>query len=281
MSTYLERYLAGEHEGIWAELLALGERVREEPVYSDALAVARETMRRVRHNIEMLVPRLEQVGYRFGYEWLEEDELDFADHQPPVFAPPKPDVQERVTELETLAGVLPLSLQAWYETVGAVNFVGMEPEHWRQLAPVDTARDAFLAFLDSHPHASAEEVQQYLREHPALTASSEEEQVGLDPLQVFPIEDHLEMAFDARTRINTAPGESSGWGAEDVLAEEEHTSQGSRQQEKVDLIIAPDHLHKFAISGMGAYTVTVPDPAADTPLFLEWHHTTFLTLHGG
>jgi hypothetical protein len=270
MSTYLERYLAGEHEGVWVELLALGERVREEPVYSDALAVARETMRRVRHNIELLVPRLEQLGYRFGYEWVDEDELDFADHQPPVFAPPKPDVHERITELETLAGVLPLSLQAWYETVGAVNFVGMEPEHWRQLAPVDPARDAFLAFVVSHPHASAAEVQQYLREHPDLTVSNAEEEVGLDPLQVFPIDDHLEMALYERGRTHTAPGESSGGGAE------ERIGQGPRQQEKVDLILAPDHLHKFAISGMGAYTVSIPDLAADTAVFLEWHHTTFV-----
>jgi len=36
--SYLERYLAGEHEQVWAELVALGPAVREEPVYSDALA---------------------------------------------------------------------------------------------------------------------------------------------------------------------------------------------------------------------------------------------------
>jgi hypothetical protein len=54
---YLERYLVGEHEQVWAELVALGEAVRDEPVYSDALVVARETMRRARWNIETLIPR--------------------------------------------------------------------------------------------------------------------------------------------------------------------------------------------------------------------------------
>jgi hypothetical protein len=44
--SYLERYLTGEHEQVWAELVALGAAVRDEPLYSDALAVARETMRR-------------------------------------------------------------------------------------------------------------------------------------------------------------------------------------------------------------------------------------------
>jgi hypothetical protein len=64
---YLERYVAGEHEPVWAELQALGAGVRAEPLYSDALAVARETKRRVRHNVEALIPRLEAVGYALGY----------------------------------------------------------------------------------------------------------------------------------------------------------------------------------------------------------------------
>jgi hypothetical protein len=56
---------------VWAELLALGTAVREKPLYADALAVARETMRRARHNIEVLIPRLVAVGYQFGYGWVQ------------------------------------------------------------------------------------------------------------------------------------------------------------------------------------------------------------------
>jgi len=55
MATYLERYLNGEYEQVWSELIALGEQVRQEPIYSDAYAVAEEAMRRVRVNIELLV----------------------------------------------------------------------------------------------------------------------------------------------------------------------------------------------------------------------------------
>jgi hypothetical protein len=55
MASYLARYLDGEHEQVWAELVALGAAVRDEPLYSDAWAIACETMRRVRHNIELLV----------------------------------------------------------------------------------------------------------------------------------------------------------------------------------------------------------------------------------
>lgn len=71
MATYLERYLAGEHERVWDELIALGSSVREEPVYSDALAVAYELMWRVRRNLETLIPRLVGIGYEFGYGWAQ------------------------------------------------------------------------------------------------------------------------------------------------------------------------------------------------------------------
>src|SRR5436309_3059403 len=54
MVGFLERYRGGEHEAVWAELLALGEQVRSEPLYSEARAVAGETMTRGRRNLELL-----------------------------------------------------------------------------------------------------------------------------------------------------------------------------------------------------------------------------------
>jgi hypothetical protein len=137
MASFFERYQGGEHEQVWAELLALGDQVRAEPLYSDARAVARETMRRVRRNIEALIPRLESIGYKFGYDWLQEHDQNFAKGQPPVFAAPNPNAQEHIAELERLVGVLPLSLHAWYGAVGAVNFVGAAPEYWQVNAQAD------------------------------------------------------------------------------------------------------------------------------------------------
>ena len=64
MASYLDRYLGGEHEAVWAELLAQGERVRAEPLASDALAVAREMMGRVRTNLELHIPRLAAINYQ-------------------------------------------------------------------------------------------------------------------------------------------------------------------------------------------------------------------------
>jgi hypothetical protein len=61
----LRRYLAGAHEEVWAELNALGAGVRDKRYLADATAVARETMRRARHNVEEIVRRLDTLGYTF------------------------------------------------------------------------------------------------------------------------------------------------------------------------------------------------------------------------
>lgn len=61
----LHRYQAGEHEAVWADMVALGAEVRDAPYVADAWAVARETMRRARHNVELIIRRLDEIAYRF------------------------------------------------------------------------------------------------------------------------------------------------------------------------------------------------------------------------
>lgn len=167
MSSYLERYLAGEYELVWAALQALGPAVREEPVYSDALAVARETMRRARANIETLIARLTARGWRFGYASLEparcfeiEDVLD----PPPSFAPPAPDVAARIAAIEArCGGPIPIALRAWYETVGAVNLTGAYPggalslpfQPGEEPAPPDLYRYADPLWIEEPPAVRA------------------------------------------------------------------------------------------------------------------------------
>jgi hypothetical protein len=65
MATFLERYRAGDRVAVWDELVALGEGVRHKRYCADAVAVAAETMRRARHNVELLIQRLDGMGYRF------------------------------------------------------------------------------------------------------------------------------------------------------------------------------------------------------------------------
>lgn len=139
MTSYVQRYQQGEYEQVWDELLALGSRVREAPQFSEALAVAYATMERVRRNLDLLIPRLHNLGYVFGFvPHPEEDMDDLEIAYPPVFTPPDAMMRERISRLEQVVGFLPLSVRAFYEVVGGVNLIGRHP-HWE---PYD--RDALM-----------------------------------------------------------------------------------------------------------------------------------------
>ncbi len=133
----LSRYRAGEYEQVWREIWPkYWKEAEQEPFHSEALAVAREMMSRVRQNLEILIPRLESIGYELGYSWIDgedDDEREWAEDQPPPIAPPLPDIQERLERLKANGRVVPLALQAWYEVVGSVNLVGKPPASWKPL----------------------------------------------------------------------------------------------------------------------------------------------------
>jgi hypothetical protein len=235
-TTYLERYMAGEYEPVWAELHALGSAIREEPLYRDALAVARETMRRVRHNIETLIPRLEAIGYAFGYGWAQGRKFPSGPPDP-VFAAPDPDVAETIAEFERRAGILPLSLRAFYEVVGSVNFVGDPPAAWTDWRAVPDDIDALYVYPAAVALQDAEAWQERyddLRKDEWNPPSTDEEDM-----------------CDARAYF-------------------------ALPRECWLVPIAPDEWHKYDISGCGAYEMAIPNLAADARLLTERHRTTFV-----
>ncbi len=126
MATYLEQYLRGGYEDVWHELVSMGENIRTEPLLADARAVAFETMRRVRHNLEVLISRMKAIGYVFSGSESSDDDL------PPPIMPPKDDAAQRVADLTALVGSIPLSLEAFYLVVGSVNFIGHRID-WNRL----------------------------------------------------------------------------------------------------------------------------------------------------
>jgi len=256
MPTYLERYVAGAHEQVWAELLALGEGVRKEPVYTDALAVACETMQRARLNIATLLPRLEALGYELGYRWLTEEpyrreftseEVAELERECPRYRPPQPDVRDRIAELEARVGALPLSLRAWYEEVGVVNFVGKAPQSWDDLGYQAFQGAAYKAFEREHPHYTAEEYRQFKKAHPEFQQGIAAECIYLDPLVIWPIEAPLQLTEPSVDLPSTT-----------------------------GVPLAPDYNHKYFVSGGGDYEIGAPCLAIDAPLDGEWHHTTFV-----
>lgn len=100
---------------VWTELISYGHSIRDEPLYTDAKAVAWAMMRRARKNVELLVARLHTLNYRFAYP----------DH---VWTQPDEAVVRRLDALEHQTGPWPILLRAWFEVVGAVNLMGSHPK---------------------------------------------------------------------------------------------------------------------------------------------------------
>ena len=115
---YVQRYVNGEYEQVWKELLALGADVRKEPHYSLARRVADETMRRVRTNCERLVDRLQTLGYNFGV--YQDGSTGY--YSPGPLVPPDAASRADMATLEDGMGPLPLSLMAFWDQVGSVDF---------------------------------------------------------------------------------------------------------------------------------------------------------------
>lgn len=125
MPSYVERY---EHEHpplsfwgqqevklVWAELVAYQHAVREEPLYRDAKLVAQAMMERARHNIELLVSRLQTLDYQFALPRR-------------VWIPPNADTAQKLDTLEHVYGPMPIVLRTWFEVVGTVDFTGAHPK---------------------------------------------------------------------------------------------------------------------------------------------------------
>jgi hypothetical protein len=109
LQAYVSRYQRGEGAAVWSDLVALGTRVRLPEYVEEARAVARETMWRVRHNLEEIHRRLNDIGYEFAHP-----------HQ--ALLPPAENAVMLLDSIEERIGPMPLSLRAFYEVVGAVNF---------------------------------------------------------------------------------------------------------------------------------------------------------------
>ncbi len=83
MTSLAARYVAGEHEAVWAELdrhadwttpisrgpgLATDFAYRRSPTPDEVEEVMRMTFERVARNVDRVIERLREVGYRFESE---------------------------------------------------------------------------------------------------------------------------------------------------------------------------------------------------------------------
>lgn len=126
---WLDRYKSGQREQVWHELRQLGNRVRESDWVQEAQLVCDEMARRARHNVELIVDRLSNEGYRFHAN---------DDEQTPVPAhiPPTPEASAYADWLQQRFGTVPMTLLSWMRIVGDVWLVGTHP-HWSTSAAAD------------------------------------------------------------------------------------------------------------------------------------------------
>ncbi|MBZ0315611.1 MAG: hypothetical protein K8L91_04265 [Anaerolineae bacterium] len=246
----------------------MGDPIRQEPLYSDALAVARETMTRVRHNIEILTERLRKIGYQF-----EQPEA--------AFVPPKQTTLKQIRDFEREVGPVPVSIKMCAEIVGSVDFRGNYPG-LSYYAPSPTSTIATLlnaGFFESQTFKEqAEKIgfptfpqdmldalkDRLAREQHKSSAQMSHQDIGVtyaDPLCI---------AFDS---LSVSWYET--W--QEVRAEmEEFDEDDPRMADGFTVHIAPDLEHKSNFSGSGGYNIALPNGAFDAPLLYEAHQTTLV-----
>ncbi len=126
---WLSRYQNGQRDQVWQELRQLGGGIRESPWAEEAQLVCDEMARRARHNIELIVERLSDDGYRFHTN--DDDQTPVRPHTPPT-----PGASAHVDWLEQRFGTVPMTLSSWIRIVGDVWLVGTHPR-WSTSAAAD------------------------------------------------------------------------------------------------------------------------------------------------
>jgi hypothetical protein len=125
----LSRYRDGHRDQVWQELRQLGCKVRESDQVEEAQLVCDEMARRARRNIEVIVGRLSQDGYRFHAN---------DDQQSPErpFVPATAGAVEQADWLVERFGAVPMTFLSWVRLVGDVWLVGTHPR-WPTSASAD------------------------------------------------------------------------------------------------------------------------------------------------
>jgi hypothetical protein len=132
---------------VWHEFRQLGAAIRDSGFIEEAQLVCDEMAGRARRNVEVIVDRLSEAGYRFH------PNDDAQTPQTPYF-PPSATSSEHAAWLEATFGPVPMTVLAWVRLVGDVWLVGTHP-HW----PSSPSADPLVIELEGsrYPDASIRE----------------------------------------------------------------------------------------------------------------------------
>ncbi len=128
-TNWLDRHHAGQRDRVWHELRQLGGAVREPGLFGQAQLVCDEMARRARHNVEAIIERLSDAGYRFHSN-------DNAQAPVTPHVPPTAGAGAHADWLQERFGPVPMTLLSWVRLVGDVWLVGTHPQ-WAASASAD------------------------------------------------------------------------------------------------------------------------------------------------
>ncbi|MFD9700407.1 hypothetical protein [Lentzea sp. NPDC059081] len=200
MKDWLTRYQSGQRDVVWHELRLLGQAVRDRA--DEAQAVCDEMARRARHNVDLIVERLTEDGYRFHAN--NDDQTPTTAHTPPTDR-----AEDHLAWMLRTFGAVPMTLQSWVRIVGDVWLVGTHPR-W----PASASADPLVIEVEGSRYGG--DHRGYLEEE---YAAWQEEQEGLYELPVAPDQLHKE---------NTSGGAPYGIVLPDPCADGLFTWDGGR-----------------------------------------------------
>jgi hypothetical protein len=144
---WLDRYRDGQRAQVWHELRQLGGAIHDYGHAEEAQLVCDEMALRARRNIELVVDRLTEQGYRFHRN---------DDDQTPIepFIPATAGAAEHAAWLADTFGAVPMTLLSWVRLVGDVWLVGTHPQ-W----PESSSADPLVIQVEGshHPGSSIRE----------------------------------------------------------------------------------------------------------------------------
>jgi hypothetical protein len=311
MATFLERYQQGECVEVWSDLERLGEQVRDQEHLADATAVASETMKRVRHNLETLADRLDTLGYQFVTEAdLRREvsanlqlQLGQADLLRKVLLKDRAEPDSQFPELQAMIGhlipqhpqlpeghlpKLPDTIRHLETMVNTQRKPAVRPI----VPPTPSSLDETAAYENSIrgplPLSLKAWCQQvgsvsFLGSHPALSfrkPPSEARRLGNPDSFPKALEEVARMHAAGPGAMTAIADESEPPVADPLviscLFDHEFHSESEQQEATYRLILGPDDREKAGLRRRGdIYFMEVPQAGADAP-FEEWHKTSFV-----
>jgi hypothetical protein len=173
---WLDRYHAGKHTEVWHEFRQIGAAIHEPGVVEEAELVCDQMALRARQNIETIVTRLVEQGYRFHT-----NDYDQTPVEPHL--PPSQDAPSVAAWLQARFDKVPLTLLSWVRLVGDVWLVGTHP-----LWTASASADPLVIEIEGSRYSDASIKDYFDAEHRAHERYARErpEDVGLFVLPVAP-----------------------------------------------------------------------------------------------